>query len=74
MTSNNQAPKQTRLSVNIGEPTTQALETYAARHGVSVTEALCRLVAYGELVSQADDDGKTLLLSKDGVYERIVLI
>jgi hypothetical protein len=65
----------TRLTVNIGQATHDALNRYMEREGATQTEALRRLVAIGDLVYQATKvDGVDVLIERDGRLERIVLI
>jgi hypothetical protein len=65
---------QTRLSVNINDSTAAALRNYVDLHGVSITEAVRRLVSYGALVSDAADAGKSVQLRDGDEVERLVLI
>lgn len=67
------APSHTRLSVNITESTATAINEFAAAKGVTITEALRRLVAYGNVVFQADRAGKKVLLTDDRETERMLL-
>jgi hypothetical protein len=68
-------PKLGRLSVNVTPATQAALDRLAEREGVTVTEALRRLVGYGDLVYETTKvNGDDLLIRRDGVLERIVLI
>ncbi|MFJ9782228.1 hypothetical protein ACIRSS_21765 [Amycolatopsis sp. NPDC101161] len=64
----------TRLTVNIGPSTAEALRLVAEKEGVTVTEALRRLVSYGELLYRAVKiDGKDVLF-RDGKETQQVLI
>lgn len=63
---------QTRLNVNINSQTAAALKDYADKHGVSVTEAVRRLVGVGDFIAKAQEEGKQVLFRQDGETERVV--
>lgn len=64
-----------RISVNVTPATQAALDRMADREGVTITEALRRLVSYGDLVYQTTQiDGDDLLIRRAGELERIRLI
>ena len=63
---------QTRLNININSQTAKALREYAKSNGVTVTEAVRRLVGIGTIITKAEDDGKDVLLRSGGDTERIV--
>lgn len=63
---------QTRLNVNINSQTAAALKDYAETHGVSVTEAVRRLVGVGDFIAKAQEEGKQVLFRQDGETERVV--
>jgi hypothetical protein len=64
----------TRLTVNIGPATTEALQNVAQREGVTVTEALRRLVSYGDLLYRAVKvDGKDVLFRKDKETQQVLI-
>lgn len=63
---------QTRLNVNINSQTAAALKDYADQQGVSITEAVRRLVGVGDFIAKAQDEGKQVLLRQDGETERVV--
>jgi hypothetical protein len=68
-------PKLTRLSVNITPATQAALDRLVEREGVTVTEALRRLVGYGDLVYETTQvNGDDILIRRGDTIERIVLI
>jgi hypothetical protein len=46
-----------RLSVNITPATDAALQRIAAREGLTITEALRRLISYGEILDDAVTEG-----------------
>lgn len=62
-----------RLQVNISDGTSNALRTLAEREGVSCTEALRRLVGYGEQADLAWAAGHDVLIRRaDGTVERLL--
>ena len=63
---------QTRLNVHINSQTATALKTYAEKHGLSVTEAVRRLIAVGDFIAKAQEDGKHILVRDGKETERIV--
>jgi hypothetical protein len=68
-------PKLTRLSVNITPATQAALDRLVDREGVTVTEALRRLVGYGDLVYETTQvNGDDILIRRGETIERVVLI
>jgi hypothetical protein len=73
--SNSTKPKLGRLSVNITPATQAALDRVVEREGVTVTEALRRLVGYGDLVYETTQvNGDDILIRRGDTVERIVLI
>lgn len=67
-------PKLTRLNVNITPATQAALDRLVEREGVTVTEALRRLVGYGDLVYETTQvNGDDILIRRGETIERIVL-
>jgi hypothetical protein len=68
-------PASTRLTANLSQATMQALHRLAATEGVTVTEAVRRLVGYGDLIYQAIKfDGDDVLIRRGDTYERIVIV
>lgn len=67
--------KHTRLNVNVTASTRAALDRVVSREGVTVTEALRRLVSYGDMVYRATriNDAELLIRRGDAV-ERIVVV
>lgn len=63
---------QTRLNVNINAQTAAALKDYAEEQGVSITEAVRRLIGVGDFIAKAQGEGKQVLLRQDGETERVV--
>jgi hypothetical protein len=64
-----------RLSVNVTPNTMAALDRIAGRDGITVTEALRRLVGYGDLVDRTIcEDGGDLLVRHGQRVERIKLV
>ena len=68
------APKPTRLSVNISTATADALREVSRDKGVSMTEAVRRLVGYGIVVYRAVRDGGEVLIRRDDKAERLILL
>lgn len=64
-----------RLSVNVAPAVGAALARVVEREGVTLTEALRRLVEYGDRVYEAVNiDGDDLAVRCGDVVERIVLL
>ena len=64
-----------RLSVNITGATEEALHTMVEREGVTMTEAVRRLIGYGMVFYQADKiDGDEVLIRRGEQIERIVIL
>lgn len=63
---------QTRLNININSQTAKALREYAKANGVTVTEAVRRLIGVGTIITKAEDEGKDVLLRGNEGTERIV--
>jgi hypothetical protein len=66
--------KPTRLSVNISTATAEALREVSRDKGVSMTEAVRRLVGYGIVVYRAVRDGGEVLIRRDDKAERLILL
>lgn len=66
--------KPTRLSVNISAATAEALREVSRDKGVSMTEAVRRLVGYGIVVYRAVRDGGEVLIRRDDKAERLILL
>jgi hypothetical protein len=66
--------KPTRLSVNISRDTFEALQEIASDKGITMTEAVRRLVGYGIIVYRASRDGYEVLLRRDGKLEKILIV
>lgn len=65
----------TRLTANLNQATMEALQRLATTEGVTVTEAVRRLVGYGDLIYQAIRfDGADVLIRHGENYERIVIV
>jgi len=59
---------QQRLNVNINKQTSEALRSYSQQQGITVTEAVRRLVNVGHFIAQAQGEGKKIQLAdNDGV-------
>ncbi|MBP2321492.1 hypothetical protein JOF56_001877 [Kibdelosporangium banguiense] len=68
-------PQAKRVNVAVTPETVRALESVIEREGVSLTEAVRRLVGYGEFVYRAvkEENAHVLVKTADGVRE-VVLI
>ena len=66
--------KPTRLSVNISRDTVDALQEIASDKGISMTEAVRRLIGYGIIMYRANRDGYDVLLRREGKLEKILLV
>ena len=65
----------TRLTVNIGQATHDALKRYAEREGVTITDAVRRMVALGDVIYGATSiDGGSVLIERGDRVERLLLI
>ncbi|MFI7676858.1 hypothetical protein [Actinophytocola sp. NPDC049390] len=61
--------------MNVTPATQAALDRLVEREGVTVTEALRRLIGYGDLVYETTQvNGDDLLIRRGDTTERIVLI
>lgn len=70
-----QRNKTGRISVNVTPATQAALDRLVEREGVTVTEALRRLVGYGDLVYETTQvEGDDLLIRRGDNVERIIVI
>lgn len=57
-------PRPARLSVNINKDTNTGLHEVARERGVTITEAVRRLIGYGMMVYRANRDGHDILLRR----------
>ena len=71
-TSSSTQASQTRLNININSQTAKVLRDYAEKNGVSVTEAVRRLIGVGTIIDQAQQDGKDVVLKDGEATERLV--
>lgn len=64
-----------RINVAVSPDTVRALENVIDREGVTLTEALRRLVGYGDFVYRAVKDGgeQVLVKGSDGTREVVLL-
>ncbi|MFI9452569.1 ribbon-helix-helix protein, CopG family [Amycolatopsis sp. NPDC052450] len=64
-----------RINVAVGPETIKALEAVIEREGVSLTEAVRRLIGYGEVVYRAvkQDGAEVLLKTGDSTKQVIIL-
>lgn len=69
-------PTPKRINVAVGPRTVEALELLIDREGVSLTEAVRRLIGYGDFVYRTvhEDRARVLVTKEDGKYEEVVLI
>ncbi len=65
---------QPRLNVNITDSTADAIRGYAEAQGVSLTEAVRRLIAYGHLVVTANRQGKKVLIKDGNGTVQVILV
>lgn len=63
---------QTRLQVNINSQTAAVLRSYHEDNGVSITEAVRRLVAVGDCLARAQAEGHDVLIRRGDEVERVV--
>lgn len=69
------AEKPRRINVAVTDETIAALELIMAREGVTLTEAVRRLIGYGDFVYRAvKEDGKTVYTRDGGKYRELVLL
>lgn len=67
--------KPRRINVAVTEETIAALELVIEREGVTLTEAVRRLLGYGEFIYRAvKEDGGELGVHKDGKYRELVIL
>ncbi|KAA2260122.1 hypothetical protein F0L68_20570 [Solihabitans fulvus] len=68
-------PDPKRINVAVTPDTVRALELVMDREGVSLTEAVRRLIGYGEFVYRAvREDGADLLVKTDDSTKEVVLL
>jgi hypothetical protein len=68
------AAEVTRLTVNIGPATAESLQFVVQREGVTITEALRRLVSYGDLLYRTLKVDKKDVLFREGDETQQILI
>ncbi|RKT49271.1 hypothetical protein [Saccharothrix australiensis] len=73
-TGDNPVDKPTRLSVNISPATEQALQMIVDREGITMTEAVRRMVGYGKLLYEASVVGDQILLRRGGETAHVIII
>ncbi len=67
--------RQPRLSVNISKATEDALLELSSDKGITITEALRRLVGYGSIMYRAiSKESGEVLIRKNGEIERVMLV
>lgn len=65
----------TRITVNIGPETERALRALMEREHITLTEAVRRLIGYGELLYRTIKlDGKDVLIRHDGETQQVLLV
>jgi hypothetical protein len=75
MTSPPNPPEPTvRLSVNLSPATGGALKEYAARKGVSVTEAVRRAIAVLAFVDESQQRGASLNIDEGGALKEVLFL
>ena len=64
-----------RVNVAVSPDTVRALEHVIAREGITLTEALRRLIGYGDFVYRAvhENDERILVTGPDGTREVVLL-
>jgi hypothetical protein len=69
------ADKPARLNVNINAATEEALALLVEREGVTITEAVRRLIGYGLVLYKADKiDKADVLIRREGQTERVIIL
>lgn len=73
--STRERPEPKRINVAVTPETIHALETVMEREGVSLTEAVRRLVGYGEFVYRRvkEDQASVLVKTEDSTKEVVLL-
>jgi hypothetical protein len=66
------AAVQARLNVNINTITAEALQEYRNAKGISLTEAVRRLIGIGHFIWKAQLENKEILLRKGEETERVI--
>lgn len=67
--------KYKRINVAVNEAELAALELVIEREGVTLTEAVRRLIGYGEVAYRAvKEDGAELLLKKGNETKRVTIL
>jgi hypothetical protein len=65
----------TRLAVSISPTTKAAIDRLVEREGITQTEAVRRLIGYGDMVYRLTQiDGEELLVRHGDSFDRIVVI
>jgi hypothetical protein len=65
----------TRITVNIGIETERALRMVMDREQITLTEAVRRLIGYGDLLyATVKVDGKDVLIRHDGSTQQVLLV
>ena len=63
-----------RLSVNLGPETADVLKEYAARKGISVTEAVRRAIGILKFVDDAQERGASLNVEEAGTVKEVLFL
>jgi hypothetical protein len=64
-----------RINVRVDEATARALENIMGREGVTLPEAVRRLVGYGDVLSRAvHEDGATVHLKQKATLREVTLL
>lgn len=64
----------TRLAVNLGPEAADVLKDYAARKGVSVTEAVRRAIAVLAFVDETQRRGAAINVEENGVIKEVMFM
>lgn len=69
------ADKPARLNVNINAATEEALALLVEQEGITITEAVRRLIGYGLVFYKADKaENSEVLIRRDGQLERVIIL
>lgn len=67
--------KPARLNVNINAATEEALALLVEQEGITITEAVRRLIGYGLVFYKADKgENSEVLIRRNGELERVIIL